>query len=239
MENTGVTQESMPPIEQPGEVSQIETEPGEVQQPQEPIQQEPVQQTQEPDPASQGQLSALVAEREKRQNAEREREFYRQMAMENQQPVQQREPEYDPEDLPTYDAVNQLVDDRVGKIQDQMRSQQLIQMEAQAKTKYPDWESVVLLAEEMSRSNPGLGDAILNSANPAETAYLMGKTHDKYSQIQNQRVTSEVADKITTNLNTAPTLSNVGSGHVPDQGERWKTATSTDLEAEIARIKGF
>lgn len=232
-EITGVTPEPTSPVAEIVEPSHVE----------EPTQVEP--QTPEPelvqDPASQGQLSALVAEREKRQTVEKEREFYKQMALgqgQQQQPPQN-EPQYDPEDLTTYDAVNQMVDNKINGVQEQIRSSQIMQMEQQAKAQYPDWESVIILAEEMARSQPGLGQAILAAENPAETAYMIGKTHTRYSQIQNQRVTSEVADKINSNLNKTPTLSNVGSGQVPDQGERWKTATSTDLEAEIARVKGF
>jgi len=187
---------------------------------------------------SDGQLKALIAEREKRQKAEQEREFFRQLALQQQSTQQQ--DAYDPDDIPTYDAVNHMLDEKVRRINQDIRSQQILQMELQAKSKYSDWEDVVVLAKDLAMQNEGLGEAIMRSSNPAETAYLLGKTHPQYAEKQNQRVTQQVADKINNNLNRPPTLSSMGGGAANrEDGSHYLNMSKADLEAEIRRVKGY
>jgi len=180
-----------------------------------------------------GQLQALFAERKERQKLEAERDFLKQMIS---QPAKPQEPEYDPEELVTHANVANLLDKRFTHIEQKFRQNEIYQMEVAARQKYPDFDEVFLLTEEIAKNTPGLGSTILNAPNPAEVAYALGKSHPSYLQKQISKSTSQVADKINSNLNTPPTLGSMSGSGVKDNVKNWSNAPAMEVEAEIRKI---
>lgn len=185
-----------------------------------------------------GLKAALQAERAKAEAIERERDFYRQIGLMNQQPQKPAEPAYDPTDYPTYGAVEQVVGQKLSAIEQQIKQQAMFQSEMVAKQKYSDWEHVVnTYTKEMIGGDPAIWAMIERSPNPAETAYNFGRSHPGYVNELLAKRSQEVAKTINGNLNQTPTLSNAGvSGGTPNDGY-WNTASVNDLEAKIAEVK--
>lgn len=153
--------------------------------------------------------SAIGREREERRILQAKAEFLEQMAF--QKGVANSEPEYDADDFPTFQAVDKLVEKKVSAIQEGMRQQQIISMEEQTKAKYSDFEDVVsTYTKELVNGNPDLYNVIMNSKNPAETAYQFGRSHPKYLEKIQQSTATKIAKKIDNNVNSTPTLSALG-----------------------------
>lgn len=239
-QNSGVIQSAPPvdagvqtPIVQPVVEGQVAS-PGQVSE------QPRIDPVAEANKAAEGQLQALLAEKERRKQAERQVDYYRNLAEAQGQRQGPQSPSYDPDDLASFSSVEQIVNSKVADIQKSMRQQQIDAYESQAKSKYSDFEQVIALAVDISHEPgmEGLGQAIMSAPNPAEFAYRIGKTHPQYSSIVTQKATATIADKISQNMNSAPTLTSAGGGSVFDNGsDKWKTASKEDIERKIHEIK--
>jgi hypothetical protein len=87
--------------------------------------------------------------------------------------------------------------------------------------------------------NTGLANAILNTSNPAMTAYLLGKTTPAFEQSNNKRLTQSVAKKIENNLNKPKTLSDVGGSAAPVSKKDWSKATDAEIDAHYKEVLGI
>lgn len=115
-------------------------------------------------------LAALMAERDKRQEASRKAEEYeRELAALRQQREQQ-------EPAPSFwDGPEQHVQQAVMQVQMQAQDRLFAALEAQAREVHPDYDEVFKEVEEQALQNPTLRAEILSAPNPALAAYKLGK----------------------------------------------------------------
>lgn len=194
--------------------------------------------------ADEGQIQAIQAERERRQTAERERDeairtqnYYKSLA-ENQQ-VHEPQTQVDPDDWATNKDVQNFVAQEVGKITKQSKEQRTQEQLRVAKASHPDFDEAFNYALDLARETPGLEDSIMASANPAETAYRLGKTHDSYAKKEKSKATADVVNKINEGMQQPQTLSNVSAANNTPQNDSEKIAAMSDseFEAYVYKVK--
>jgi hypothetical protein len=151
------------------------------------------------------------------------------------------QPDYDPEEIPTFQAVEKVMEKKLSAVQNQYRQMMVNQMEEQAKSRYADYDVVLNeYTQDILRGNPDLYNVIMNSKNPAETAYALGKTHPKYTQQIQQQTARQIVQKIDSNVNAPATLGGVGGvSSQRDQAGFWKSASKQEIERAIMKAKGL
>lgn len=107
-------------------------------------------------------LAALRAEREKRQQYERELAELRQKA------EQEKRPSF-------FEAPEEYLQTIVAQTQQQANQRLYAVLEEQAREAHPDYDEVFAEVEDHCRENPAEANQILSSANPALAAYKFGK----------------------------------------------------------------
>ncbi len=200
----------------------------------------------EPDHGNQvqGLTEGIKAERLKRQQLEAELAQIRQMVYQQQQMIQpqQQQPKYDDEQYLNYgamrDEVGNIVEQKVAKA-----SQMLMNMsEKIARNTHKDFDVVIEnYTADLVRTNPSLYNYIKDSADPAETAYILGKSHPKYLETQQRTIAEDVAKKINTNANRPKTLasSGVGGKTTLDDVSKIESMSSDEFESYKSKIKGL
>lgn len=130
-------------------------------------------------------------------------------------------------DVMTY--VDKALNNAVGKIgktinerQDVVRRQELAVMEAQARKDHPDYDDMIMLADEIVKKNPDLAESLKHYHNPFETAYSWAMSHPSYLEKIKSKGTSEAADQMTRNLNRQRTIAEVGGGGNPPSRPNFK-----------------
>jgi len=107
-------------------------------------------------------LAALRAEREKRQQYERELAELRQRA------EQEKRPSF-------FEAPEEYLQTIVAQTQHQANQRLYAVLEEQAREAHPDYDEVFAEVEDHCRDNPAEANRILSSPNPALAAYKFGK----------------------------------------------------------------
>lgn len=133
-------------------------------------------------------LAALKAEREKRQQYERELAAIRQKAQE--QPL----PKF-------YEAPEQYVQTLLAQERQQMHQSMVLALEAQAREMYPDYDEVFAELEEQAADNPMLAQQVFQAPNPAMAAYKLGKQLRELKQMKDPdayrtKIEAEVRAKV-------------------------------------------
>ena len=165
---------------------------------------------------------ALVTEKEAKEQAERKADLLEQMLSNQNRPVPEKPP--DPtesdeflDDWATNRSVKQMLDTERAKDSQDRKQRDGIAQEMRARETHPDWDTVVMkYAKELFNKpeNAGLYESVMNSPNPAELAYSLGKTHPDYLQVITEETSKQVAGKINENLQKPPTLASMGGGNV-------------------------
>lgn len=110
-------------------------------------------------------LAALKAEREKRQQMERE------LARISQQIAQQQAPE-----APAfYEAPEQHIQHTLTRAEQAITARMYAAFEEDAREAYADYDEVLAELAEAANENPALRHQVFNSPNPAKAAYKLGK----------------------------------------------------------------
>ena len=118
-----------------------------------------------------GLMSALKAEREKRQKYERELAELR----------QQKEVE-----LPNFFEAPESYTQQVVQSAEQRANQRLFAaLEEQARESFPDFDEVLAEVQEAAQTNPAIVQEIFSKANPALAAYKLGKQQREYKAMEN------------------------------------------------------
>lgn len=248
---TGVSTEGMSPV----------SEPVQPVQPTEPIQQNVTQQpvvdnnvpAEVDETTRDGFILAVQAEREKARIEAQKAEFYRQQYEESirQQAynpqVQQQQPsvpKYNPDEIPDIRTVEQILEDKMNVIlqqnQETQRQARIASQESEARQKYSDYDVVVQKAVEMAQFlDPGYRAAILNSQNPAEMAYTIGKLHPDFKLTEEKQLQSQsTLAAIQSNAQKPPTLSQIkDGGSVQQQAGYYKNMADDEWRSRLARIK--
>jgi len=181
--------------------------------------------------------TAIGREREERRILQAKAEYLEQLAF---QKAAASEPSLDPDDFPTNNDVKSMVSKEVEVIKESLKQQQIVQMEEQAKVKFPDFEEVVgTFTKELVNQNPDLYNVIMNSKNPPETAYKFGQTHTKYLEKLQKNTAQKIAKKIDSNVNSTPTLSSLGgvSNDRVNPGF-YNSLPKKDFEKLVAEVMG-
>lgn len=147
-------------------------------------------------------------ERSKRQALERQMSTYDGILNQFKQPQQ---PQYDPEDFPNFNQVNQVVGERVSQASSDIKGALFDMSVKIAMKNHEDYTKVVPLAIDLADRDPATREYILNSKDPGETAYMIGKTHPDYEKIRTADATKKVTSQIKSNSKKAQTLSNTGA----------------------------
>lgn len=116
----------------------------------------------EPDKAANVPIAALMAERDKRQQLQRELEELR-----KQQP--------EPEKADFYTDPQRFVRDEVSRVQQEANNRLLAALEAHARSSHEDYDEVMAEVKAYAETNPAVAAEIMSSANPALSAYQYGK----------------------------------------------------------------
>jgi len=185
---------------------------------------------------------ALVSEQEARREEKRRAEFYQQVAQQEvarqKQPVK---PAYDPEDLADFRGVEKVVDDRIGTVEAQLRQQIIDAKVNAARQEFPDWDEAFEIAKTIADRTPGLDAAIMASANPALTAYYIGKADPAYvNKAQKEAVsqaTKKTVSKIQSNMKAPATLSDAGGASVKNTVEYFENLSDEELDKMVNKIK--
>lgn len=180
-------------------------------------------------PSREDELQKLLEEKERTIRLLQD-SYVKSQTQEQRQP----EPEYDPEDLPTYRDVKNLVGKETEALRQQYRSNYVSQRVEIARSKYSDYDQVIDLGKQIIGNNQQLADTIINTMeDPAEFVYNLGKTHSGYRPPVDNK---GVGDKIRNNLNRPNTL-NQTSGRQPQVNKDYSQLSDAEMEAEIRRAK--
>jgi hypothetical protein len=171
-----------------------------------------------------------------------ELERFQQEAAQKQAPVE--EPDEfaneDPENYITVDKARRMAEKAAEKkakayaqqaVQEYAQKQALTLSEERARTKYEDYDYVMKnFAIPLIQNDPALAYKIQQSANPAETAYKLGKLSDDYEETMTKAAPSPKAEKILKN-SQRPTSSNA-AGSLKTQADKYASMSPAEIWAE-------
>lgn len=128
--------------------------------------------------------AAMKAEREKRQERERELADARREleALRGSQNGQVPQPQ---QGTQIWEDPDGFVNQRIQHVAAGFRNQLLNMSEAMARDAYPDYDQIFEQVQDYCRSNPAAGQQILASPNPAMAAYKFGKKLAELKAMQN------------------------------------------------------
>ena len=116
------------------------------------------------------------------------------------------------------------------------RQERVNQSIANAKAKYKDYTEVIELADDLLKGQPDALAAIMQLNDPAEFAYLLGKSHPNYGKKGNQQVAQDVIARIQANLGQQKLPSASSTGNPPAAKKtKW---TPDEVAAEFEKLTG-
>ena len=141
------------------------------------------------------------------------------------------------DDLLTVSDVKRLLGATRDSSEQAIRTQMRDMSERVARIRYSDYDDVLdNYTAKMIAKNPDLLDAINRSSDPAEAAYLLGRSHPDFVQSQIKASTAKVADKIQKNATKPKTLSARATGTPRvSSDDRYASMTDADFEKEIQK----
>lgn len=109
------------------------------------------------------------------------------------------------------------------------RQQSISIAEQQAKAVHEDYDYVVEhFAIPLIKNDPALAHKVMNSKNPAETAYKLGKLSDQYEEQMAKQTTSPKAEKILKNTQR-PTSSNAVSSSLRTTADKYSNMSPREI----------
>lgn len=187
-------------------------------------------------------LSALEAERAKRQQTEDENRMMRDhFALMQAQNAQPRAPA--PQQ---HDEFEGLTDSDVMTVGDFKKHSQRIANqfgmtieELKMTQKHPDYQDVVSkYLPELFKTNPGLRESLKKSQD-YELAYYLAKNSDTYRKSNTRQERNEDADRIIRNSQQAGSLSSMGSSTPVSQAKRYKDMSDEDFRNLTQKNMGY
>jgi hypothetical protein len=163
------------------EVETADVAPPAKAEPEAPAAPEPHQETSVP-------YAAMKAEREKRQERERElqerdkriAEYERQLE-ELRNPTQKQE---QPDPVEIWENPDAFVSQRIQTVEQRATNRLYAALEAQARELYPDYDEIFSVVQEHAKTNPMVGQQVLSAPNPALAAYKLGKQLREAKQLE-------------------------------------------------------
>ena len=144
------------------------------------------------------------------------------------------------EDLMTVADIRKALGGATSQFQTQLQTQMRDMSERVARIRYTDYDDILeKYTSPLIARRPDLMEVINKSADPAETAYLLGRSHPDFIKTQLAQKTSAVADKIQKNVQKPKTLSARTSGAPRvSADDKYKSMNDADFDAELERITG-
>ena len=144
------------------------------------------------------------------------------------------------EDLMTVADIRKAFGSATSQFQTQMQTQMRDMSERVARIRYTDYDDILeKYTGPLIARRPDLMEVINKSADPAETAYLLGRSHPDFIQAQLSQKTNAVADKIQKNVQKPKTLSARTSGAPRvNADDKYHSMSDADFEAELERLTG-
>lgn len=144
------------------------------------------------------------------------------------------------EDLMTVADIRKALGGATSQMQTQIQTQMRDMTERVARIRYTDYDDVLEnYTAKMIARRPDLMEVINKSADPAETAYLLGRSHPDFIKAQLSQKTNALADKIQKNTQKPRTLSARTSGAPRVSGDdRYNSMSDADFDAELEKITG-
>jgi hypothetical protein len=133
-------------------------------------------------------LAALKAEREKRQQRDRELEDIRRQLAELKQPKQEQTQE---QEADIWEDPDSFVQRRVQTVEQQLSQRLYMALEAAAREQYPDYDEKFDAVKEEAERNPAFRSQIMSAPNPALEAYKQGKRLLEFKQMQDPQAYRE------------------------------------------------
>lgn len=149
--------------------------------------------------------AAMKAEREKRQERERElQESNRRMAELERQLQELRnpaQPQQQAQRVEIWEDPDAFVSQHVQRVEQATTQRMYAALEAQARELYPDYDDVFAVVQEHAKANPAIGQQVLSAPNPALAAYKLGKKLSELKQMEDPeayraKVEAEVRAKV-------------------------------------------
>ena len=182
-------------------------------------------------------LSALEAERSKRQQMEEENRLYREhLALMQANQRRQTEPqpqkdEVDDSDVMTYGEFKKHAERLTGQFQMTLE-------ELKTAQKHPDYQEVVTTyLPELLKTNPELGDS-LRKTQDYELAYYLAKSSDSYKKAKGSTQRSEDAERIIKNSQQSGSLSSLGASTPVATARRYKDMSDADFRNLVSQNMG-
>ena len=185
-------------------------------------------------------LSALEAERSKRQQMEEENRLYREhialmqanASRPQAQPVQPIEDEsLQDSDVMTYGDFKKHANKIAGQFQMTLEELKMTQH-------HPDYQDVISrYLPEVFKTNPSLRDSLRKSQD-YELAYYLAKNSDAYKTATMKTTRNEDAERIIKNSQTAGNLSSLGASSPVVQAKRYKDMSDEDFSNLVAQNLG-
>ena len=131
--------------------------------------------------------AAMKAERDKRQERERElQERDRRLADMERQIQELRNPsqQHQPKPVEIWEDPDAFINQRLQSVEQQSTNRLYAALEAQARETYPDYDEVFAVVQEHAKTNPTIGPQVLSAPNPALAAYKLGKQLREAKQME-------------------------------------------------------
>lgn len=188
-----------------------------------------------------GLKQGIQAEKEKRQSVEQQYKLMEQLAYTQQsQPPQ--EESFDPDDIPTNESVQKMIQKEVGSLkgtQHQMTQAQQMQI---LRMQDPDFDKMVGVGsyfDDIQKATPGLLQAVESLPNGVEVAYRMAKSHPEYQKMIQEKAANDVISQTEKNLSKPPKISGGGDEQQFPDYEKMLVDNPEQFEKEILKAKGF
>jgi hypothetical protein len=198
------------------------------------------QQAQDANQAPSVPLSALEAERSKRQQMEEENRLFREhialmqanASRPQAQPVQPVEDEgLQDGDVMTYGDFKKHANKIAGQFQMTLEELKMTQQ-------HPDYQDVISrYLPEVFKTNPSLRDSLRKSQD-YDLAYYLAKNSDAYKAANTKAARNEDAERIIKNSQSAGTLSSLGAASPVVQARRYKDMSDEDFSNLVAQNLG-
>jgi len=192
--------------------------------------------------AEEGLIQGFQAEREKRQLAEQraqllEQMMYNQQNQQHQQPTQL--PDYAPDDLVTVRTAEQILEQRLGKIEQQNRERLLNTQVEMMRNKVGKQEYDEVIDLFKRTASPSMINVVMSSDNPAELAFQLGSSQPEYQRKVNDKATKAITSKVSANLDKPQTLNNMSGSSPQFVTKDYSNMSDAEIDREARKIKGF
>jgi len=165
-------------------------------------------------------------------------EYLEQKVGELEQVKQSAEPDelagLEPSDYLTFDKAQKLAEKKAKEaaqhaVESYAKQMTLQQDEMRVRSKYQDYDYVIQnFAGPLIQKDPALAYRVMNSSNPAETAYRLGKLSDEYVEQTTKQQVSPKAEKIMKNLNR-PLSGNAVAGPLKNQADQISNMSADEI----------